>query len=68
MKGNAEWEGVLIDIVKEKAPCLKIRGFWSDTASTYKAEKKKKRQKKETNISFLFRTGNHRTLKKNLRN
>ena len=54
MKGNAEWEGVLIDIVKEKAPCLKIRGFWSDTASTYKAEKKKKdKRKKQIYLFFL---------------
>ena len=53
MKGNAEWEGVLIDIVKEKAPCLKIRGFWSDTASTYKAEKKKKTKERNKYI-FSF--------------
>ena len=54
MKGNAEWEGVLTDIGKEKAPCLKIRGFRSDTASTYQAEDKKKKKKKSKRKKKIY--------------
>lgn len=41
MKGNIEWEGVLIDIMKEKALCLKMKEFWNETASNCQAEKNK---------------------------